>query len=208
MEPPVILSGAAFHRLSTGFAGVQACPGRCAGADIAAQRAAEEVARRAHLAEQAPLRDAVLRYEAHGRERDRAVEAAQACGAPLPPPQGAIRGWGNCKVKPVFEYSGTPAGGWRVTGSAPLKPDPLCHCPEALVLVDPMRQIVLPGSFSARMPVQPPLPHPWNRGSEDKYASGVDLEPALSAQELAAMCKRASEHDARRAHPYSGGAVT
>ena len=64
----------------------------------AAQRAAEEVARRAHLAEQAPLRDAVLRYEARGRERDRAIQChvkvAQACCGPLPPPQGAIRGWG------------------------------------------------------------------------------------------------------------------
>ena len=64
----------------------------------AAQRAAEKVARRAHLAEQAPLCDAVLRYEARGRERDRAIQChvkvAQACCGPLPPPQGAIRGWG------------------------------------------------------------------------------------------------------------------
>ena len=168
----------------------------------ATQRDAERVALLAYLAEQAHLRDAVLRYEARGRERDHAVKVAQAWGGPLPPPQGAISGWG--KAKPLFEYSGTPAGGMRqVAGSAPLKPDPLAHCPDTMVLVDPMRHIVLPGSFSARRPEQPPLPHPWNRGSEyDMYASGIDLGPGFSAQEHIVMRRHAREHDARRARPY------
>ena len=138
------------------------------------------------------------------------MKVAQACGGPLPPPQGAIRGWG--KVKPVFEYSGTPEGGWRFAGSAPLVDTSrtgLDGCPETMVLVDPMRHIVLPGSFSARMPEQPSLPHPWNRGSEyDRYASGIDLDPALSAQELVAMRRHAREHDARRARPRSSGSGT
>ena len=173
----------------------------------AAQRDAERVARLAYLTEQAPLRDEVLGYEARGRERDRAMKVAQACGGPLPPPQGAIRGWG--KVKPLFEYAGTPAGGMRQVGSAPLKPDPLSHCPETMVLVDPMRHIVLPGSFSARRPEQPPLPHPWNRGSKyDRYASGIDFDPGFSAQELIVMRRHARVHDARRARPYTSGSGT
>ena len=88
----------------------------------------------------------------------------------------------------------------RQEGSAPLKPDSLAHCPETMVLVDPSRHSVLPGSFSARRPKRPPLPHPWSRGPEyDVYASGIDLDPGFSAHEHIIMRRHVREQDARRA---------
>ena len=147
-----------------------------------------------YLAEQGPIRVAVLAYEARGRKLVQARRWAEAWGLKPPPPQGAIRGC--AKIKPLFEYSGTPAGGMREEGSTPLMSDSLAHCPETMVLVDPGRHVVLHGSFSARMPKRPPLPHPWTRGPEyDVYASGIDLAPGLSAREHIIMRSRLCDQD-------------
>ena len=152
---------------------------------------AERVALLDWQADQAPIRIAVLAYEARGRKIHQALRYATAWGLEKPPPQGAIRGC--AKIKPLFEYS---AGAMHPSqeGSARLMLDSLAQCPETMVLVNP-------GSFSARMPKKPPLPHPWNRGPEyDMYASGIDLDPGPSAREHVERRSQARKRDAFNAH--------
>ena len=209
---------------STTLVGV--CTGVNSWTATAAQHNAGRVALRIldWQADQYPILIAVLAYEARGRKIHQALQYATALGLMItePPPQGAIRGC--AKIKPLFEYTYS-AGAMRQEGGAPLMPDTLAHCPETMVLVDPDRQVVLPGWFSARMPEHRPLPHPWNRsrGPEyDMYASGIDLDPGPSAREHVERQRQARkanefkaqmEHAARkarrarRAHPYLWGGI-